>query len=79
MRKVLLVLLIVVAAVTTFAGAAGAIVHGFTPVNECAQSSNAGGVPAAPGHPVFEPGTPVPEAASDGKAQGQADDAPVNC
>jgi hypothetical protein len=78
MRKLLVVLVLVLAAVAALAGPAGAIVHGFTPVDECAQSGNAGGVPAADDNPVFV-GMPIPETASDGKAQGQANDAPVNC
>ena len=57
MRKVLIVLVLVLAAVTTLVGPAGAIVHGFTPV-ECAQSGNAGGVQAADDNPQFE-GMPI--------------------
>ena len=77
MRKVLIVLVLVLAAVTTLVGPAGAIVHGFTPV-ECAQSGNAGGVQAADDNPQFE-GMPITESSSDGKTQGKANTAPANC
>jgi hypothetical protein len=75
-RKVLIVLVIVLAALAMLAGPAGAIVHGFTPV-ECANSGNAGGVQAADDNPQFE-GQPIPVTSSGGKTQGKADSA-ANC
>jgi hypothetical protein len=76
-RKVLIVLVIVLATLAMLAGPAGAIVHGFTPV-ECANSDNAGGVQAADDNPQFE-GQPIPVTSSGGKTQGKADSAPANC
>jgi hypothetical protein len=76
-RKVLIVLVLVLAAMAMLAGPAGAIVHGFTPV-ECANSGNAGGVQAADDNPQFE-GQPIPVTSSDGETQGKADSAPANC
>jgi ABC-type transporter Mla subunit MlaD len=76
-RKVLIVLVMVLAALALLADPAGAIVHGFTPV-ECATSGNAGGVPAAGHNPQFA-GQPIPVTSSDGRTQGQANSAPVGC
>jgi ABC-type transporter Mla subunit MlaD len=76
-RKLLIVLVLVLAAMVMLAGPAGAIVHGFTPV-ECANSDNAGGVQAADDNPQFK-GQPIPVTSSDGKTQGKADSAPANC
>ncbi len=78
MRKVLIVLVLVLAALAMLAGPAGAIVHGFTPV-ECANSGNAGGVQAADDNPQFDGEQPVPASSSDGKTEGKANDAPANC
>lgn len=77
MRKVVIVLVLVLAALAMLAGPAGAIVHGFTPV-ECANSGNAGGVQAADDNPQFE-GEPIPASSSDDRTQGKANDAPANC
>ena len=77
MRKALILLVLVLAAVAMLAGPAGAIVHGFTPV-ECAASDNAGGVQAADDNPQFQ-GQPIPVFSSGGKTQGKADSAPANC
>ena len=77
MRKVFIVLVLALAALAMLAGPAGAIVHGFTPV-ECANSGNAGGVQAADDNPQFE-GEPIPASSSDHKTEGKADDAPANC
>lgn len=77
MRKVLILFVLVLAALAMLAGPAGAIVHGFTPV-ECANSDNAGGVQAADDNPQFE-GRPIPASSSDDKTQGKAEDAPANC
>jgi hypothetical protein len=80
MRKVLLMLLIMVAVLTGVAAPAGAIVHGVTPV-ECANSANAGGVQAAGPNPNFDPAAPapVPITSSGGQTQGQGDVAPTQC
>ena len=77
MRKVLIVLVLVLATLAMLAGPAGAIVHEFTPV-ECANSGNAGGVQAADDNPQFE-GQPIPVTSSDGKTQGKGNSAPANC
>lgn len=77
MRKVLIVLVLVLAAVAMVSGPAGAIVHGFTPV-ECAEGDPAGGEPAADDNPQFQ-GVPIPVFSSGGKTEGKANTAPANC
>jgi hypothetical protein len=75
----LLVMLLVIASLVAFAAPASAIVHAFTPVDECAASGDAGGVRALGPNPVVPPG-PVPVTASEGRVSGDGgDSAPVQC